>query len=130
MQNGGAYPDYTPQGTGLWVEEQSMDRFLDNAARIFEGGRSALQAGCTQSAWTVLIGHEGIRMVADSDWPLESLAREAGAEMAYRVAVDQERVSLQGVSGGRRCSLQSQAPAHTFRSLLASRHIASPGIAA
>jgi hypothetical protein len=64
-----------------------MDRFLENAARILEGGRSAVQAGCSSSAWTVLIAREGgIRMVADSDWPLDSLAREAGAEMASSAA--------------------------------------------
>ena len=77
-----------------------MDRFLENAARILEGGRSAVQAGCTSSAWTVLIAREGgIRMVADSDWPLDSLAREAGAEMAYRVSVNGTHVAVVFPSG-------------------------------
>lgn len=99
-----------------------MDRFLDNAARILEGGQSAVQAGCSQSAWTVLIGREGaIRMVADSDWPLDSLARESGAAMAYRVSVDGVRVSVDGLSGGRRCALESEPPAALFRRLLPER---------
>ncbi|MBL8238735.1 MAG: hypothetical protein JNM66_15025 [Bryobacterales bacterium] len=99
-----------------------MDRFLDNAARILAGGQSAVQAGCTQSAWTVLIAREGgIRMVADSDWPLESLARESGAEMAYRVSVNGAHVSVDGLSGGRRCAIQSEPPSALFRRLLPDR---------
>ena len=99
-----------------------MDRFLDNAARILEGGRSAVQAGCSESAWTVLIAREGgIRMVANSDWPLESLARESGAEMAYRVSVNCTRVSVDGLSHGRRCTVQSEPIATVFRRLLPDR---------
>ncbi|HEU0119222.1 MAG TPA: hypothetical protein VFQ91_01770 [Bryobacteraceae bacterium] len=99
-----------------------MDRFLDNAARIFEGGQSAVQAGCSDSAWTVLFAREGgIRMVANSDWPLDSLARESGAEMAYRVSVNGSQISVDGLSNGRRCALQSEPPAATFRRLLPDR---------
>ena len=99
-----------------------MDRFLDNAARILAGGQSAVQAGCSGSAWTVLITREGgIRMVADSDWPLESLARESGADMAYRVSVNGSRINVDGLSHGRRCALQSEPPAAAFRRLLPDR---------
>ncbi len=99
-----------------------MDRFLDTAARILEGGQSTVQAGCSSSAWTVLIAREGgIRMVADSDWPLDSLAREAGAELAYRVSVDGAQVQVDGLSHGRRCRLESEPPAAIFRRLLPDR---------
>lgn len=99
-----------------------MDRFLDNAARIFEGGQSAVQAGYNESAWTVLIAREGgVRMVANSDWPLDSLARESGADMAYRVSVNGSHVTVDGVSHGRRCALQSEAPGAAFRRLLPDR---------
>jgi hypothetical protein len=81
-----------------------------------------MQAGHTESAWTVLIAREGgIRMVADSDWPLESLARESGAEMAYRVSVTNSQISVDGITHGRRCALQSEPPATTFRRLLPDR---------
>jgi hypothetical protein len=100
-----------------------MDSFLDNAARILEGGQSAVQAGCNQSDWTVLFPREGgIRMVADSDWPLDALARETGAEMAYRVSVNGSQVNVDGLSHGRRCAIQSESPAATFRRLLPDRH--------
>ena len=99
-----------------------MDRFLDNAARILAGGQSAVQAGYTESAWTVLIAREGgIRMVANSDWPLDSLARESGAEMAYRVSVSGEQVAVDGLSHGRRCAIRSEPAAATFRRLLPDR---------
>jgi hypothetical protein len=104
------------------AEELFMDRFLDNAARIFEGGQFAVQAGCSESAWTVLIAREGgIRMVADSDWPLDTLARESGAEMAYRVSVSGSQIHVDGLSHGRRCALQSEPAATTFRRLLPDR---------
>lgn len=113
---------YTSQKNTLAVEELYMDRFLDNAARIFEGGQSAVQAGCSESAWTVLIAREGgIRMVANSDWPLESLAREYGAEMAYRVSVNGSQINVNGLSHGRRCALQSEPPSATFRRMLPDR---------
>jgi hypothetical protein len=60
-------------------------------------------------------------MVADSDWPLESLAREAGAAMAYRVSVNGSHVSVDGLSAGRRCAIQSEPPAAIFRRLLPDR---------
>lgn len=99
-----------------------MDRFLDNAARILAGGQSAVQAGCNESAWTVLIAREGgVRMVANSDWPLDTLARESGAEMAYRVSVSGSHVSVDGLSRGRRCTVQSESPSAAFRRLLPDR---------
>lgn len=99
-----------------------MDSFLDNAARILEGGQSAVQAGCNQSAWTVLFPREGgVRMVADSDWSLDALARESGAEMAYRVSVSGSQVAVEGLAGGRRCALQSEPLSATFRRLLPDR---------
>jgi len=99
-----------------------MDSFLDNAARILEGGQSAVQAGCNQSAWTVLFSREGgIRMVADSDWSLDALARETGSEMAYRVSVNGTHVSVDGLSRGRRCALQSEPISATVRRLLPDR---------
>lgn len=99
-----------------------MDRFLTNAARILEGGRSAVQADHRGSAWTVLIGREGgIRMVADSDWPLDSLAREHGSAMAYRVEINGSHVRVDGISGGRRCALETEAPSAAFRRLVPDR---------
>ncbi|SRR5258708_4795957 len=100
-----------------------MDRFLDNAARILEGGRSAAQADCnTQTAWTVILDSRGaVRMIADSDWPLDSLARENGATMAYRVSQSGSHVKVDGIAQGRRCALETEKPANVAKWLLSDR---------
>ena len=42
--------------------------------------------GVACSETTVLVGYDGaIQMCVNSDWPLDSLARERGARAAYRV---------------------------------------------
>ena len=57
---------------------------------------------------TILISPEGgIRMVADSDWPLESLQAHHGASMAYRVSQQKYRVRIEGKSGSRTCMFES-----------------------
>ena len=62
------------------------DLFLDHARQILEAAESATRRGEECSAMTILVGPEGgIHMVADSDWPLESLARHHGARAGYRV---------------------------------------------
>jgi hypothetical protein len=68
---------------------------------------------------TILIGVEGgIRLCADSDWPLDSLAAEHGARTAYRVSHRNGSVRVEGREGSRRCLLESKTPAHTARLLL------------
>lgn len=57
-------------------------------------------------------------MVADSDWPLESLRRERGAEMAFRVASDRGRVAVEARAAGRACRLESESPGAVWRRLL------------
>lgn len=83
-----------------------MGGFTENAARIFEVAESVFQAGHDPSDITILIGSTGgIRLIADSDWPLESLQARHGAEMAYRVSHDRDTLRLDGRSGERSCVL-------------------------
>ena len=71
---------------------------------------------------TILVGREaGIRMIADSDWPLESLTRHHGAEAGYRVSERQGALHVEGRKGLRSCLLQSTSPAQILRQLLGSR---------
>ena len=71
------------------------------------------------SEMTILIGPEGnIRMVADSDWTLELLARHHGAQSAYRVSEETGRIRVEGRDGMRRCVLESASLARTARLLL------------
>lgn len=96
-----------------------MSRFEDNAARILEAAESAAQSGHPLTETTILISATGgIRMVADSDWPLESLRAHHGAQMAYRVRQRDASVSVQGRASGRTCLLESEKPEQVVRRLL------------
>lgn len=96
-----------------------MDPFLAHAAELLDAAQSCVRAGGAPSELAILIGRSGeIRIVADSDWPLESLRRERGAEMAFRVAGGGARVAVEGRALGRACRLESESPAAVWRRLL------------
>ena len=81
--------------------------FAQRAQELLE----AAIAGPAGSEMTVLIGHDGaIQLCADSDWPLESLARERGARSAYRVSSNRGGVRVEGREGLRTCVLESSRP--------------------
>ena len=70
---------------------------------------------------TILMGPNGIRMIADSDWPLDSLLWHHGAHTAYRVTGNGGAVRVEGREGSRRCVLESASYARTARLLLGGR---------
>jgi hypothetical protein len=91
---------------------------LDDAAGIFDVAQSAADSGAG-SGITILVGVEGgIRMLADSDWPLASLAAHHGASAVYRVQNTQGTVTIDGRSGGHTCHLAGDQPAAVARRLL------------
>jgi hypothetical protein len=91
----------------------------EQARNILDAAESASRSGQACTEMTILIGPEGhIRMVADSDWPLESLARHNGAQSAYRVSEETGRIRVEGRDGMRRCLLESSSPARVARLLL------------
>jgi len=92
-----------------------VSRFAEHAQNILDAAESA----GTCSDMTILLGRDGIRMIADSDWPLDSLLWHHGAESAYRVSEHRGSVRVEGREGSRRCLLESVSPAHTARMLLA-----------
>jgi hypothetical protein len=95
-----------------------VSRFLDDAAGIFDVAQSAAVSGAGFRI-TILVGVEGgIRMLADSDWPLASLAAHLGASAVYRVQNTQGTVTVDGHSGGHTCRLSSEQPAAVARGLL------------
>ncbi|HXP88418.1 MAG TPA: hypothetical protein VN841_27060 [Bryobacteraceae bacterium] len=74
---------------------------MDAALAATERGEA-----CTEM--TILIAPDGsIRMCAESDWPLESLAREQGARAAFRISEQSGRVSVMGREGAHTCLLES-----------------------
>jgi hypothetical protein len=99
----------------------SVSRLAEQAQDLLDAATAAAARGecCTDMA--ILIGTDGsIRMCADSDWPLDSLAREHGARAAYRVTGRDGAVRVEGQEGLRRCVLQSASTARVARLLLGS----------
>jgi hypothetical protein len=96
-----------------------VSRFVDNAVQIFDAAENAVRSGHTPSEMTILIGAEGgIRMLVDSDWPLDSLQAQHGAGMAYRVSQNASAVRVEGRAGSRTCLFETPRPERAARHLL------------
>jgi len=96
-----------------------VSRFADNAVRILEAAESAAESGHRPSEMTILITPEGgLRLLADSDWPLESLEAHHGAKMAYRVSQRDAIVRVEGRAGSRTCLFETVKPERAARFLL------------
>lgn len=99
-----------------------MSRFLENAQRIFQTAEEASLAGLQPSEMTIFIGPEGgIQMIAGSGWPLESLAWDRGAHMAYRVSQQNHTVTVVGRAGSRTCLFRTETPNGVARRLLSNQ---------
>lgn len=95
-----------------------MNGFLDNAAKVFEAAENVLEAGETPSDYTIVFSAAGgMHMIADSDWPLDSVQREYGG-MAYRVKPSVGRVNIDGSDGMRSCHLEMPSPQLAAQMLL------------
>jgi hypothetical protein len=91
----------------------------ERAREILDTAEDASRNGLICTDMTILIGPEGhIRMVADSDWPLDSLVRHHGAQSAYRVSERTGAIRVEGRDGPRHCLLESVAPSRIARLLL------------
>lgn len=97
-----------------------MDEFLANAGRLLETAKVASQTLGSDEVCAILIGRDGaIRAISSADWPLESLALEHGARMAYRISRIGRRVRVEGRHGLRCCLLEAELPAPVYRSPVA-----------
>ena len=96
-----------------------MSRFAEDAQNLLDAAESASGNGQSCSEMTILIGQDGaIRLLSDSDWPLDSLARHHGARSAYRVSERAGSVRVDGREGARTCTIESATPSRTARLLL------------
>lgn len=108
-----------PQRWADHLDKHSVSRFETNAIEILDAAESAARHGHAPSDMTILISPEGgIRMVADSDWPLDSLQAHHGAKMAYRVSESASVVRVEGRSGARTCLFETVKPERAARLLL------------
>lgn len=88
-----------------------MDSFLANAASIMAAAKSVRAAGGEADSVTILVsGNRGVRVISESDWPLDRVASFHGADMAYRVTRGESGVKLEGVASGRTCMLEAGLP--------------------
>ena len=102
----GAIPLRNP----LRDEKSCMDAFLADAESILETGLNALRSGQKPSALVILKKYDGsIEVLADCDWPLNSLRAERGARCAWRITSRQNSIVVEGEEGGRRCRLEETA---------------------
>jgi hypothetical protein len=100
-------------------DKSTVSRFVEHASRIFEAAESTAQAGHTVTDMAILVSPEGgIRMIADSDWPLESLRLQHGAQMAFRVSQREDAVRVEGRAGSKTCLFESAKPDQVARLLL------------
>ena len=90
-----------------------MSRFAAQAEEIF---RAAESAG-SPSDLTILLGDEGIRLIAGSDWPLDSLLWHHGAKTVYRVTEQRGQIRVEGREGAAHCLIESTRPAQVARML-------------
>lgn len=96
-----------------------MSIFWENAARLLDAALSATRSGSASDSMTVLIGQEGgICVLPDNDWPLDRLARDRGARMAYRVTRENGRIAVSGLDGNNTCRLETEQPASRMKELL------------
>jgi hypothetical protein len=97
--------------------------FADHMQQLLDAAQTAAAHGETPSEMTILIGRDnGIHMIANSDWPLDSLVLDRGAKSAYRISEHGDgRIRVEGREGSSRCVMEAVNPAVTARLLLAGR---------
>ena len=79
-----------------------------------------MQSGHAPEDMTILVGPEGgIRLINDSDWPLDTLIAQHGAASVYRVRRQKGTIRLEGRSGARTCVFEADSVAAASRPLLA-----------
>lgn len=92
-----------------------MTAFLENIEAILKAAEQSQEPG----DWTILTGVEGgVRMIAGSDWPLDSLRLHTGAEAAFRVHRNAGRVAVEGRTAHQSFGIQSVPMSEVARQLL------------
>lgn len=87
-----------------------VNGLLENAQRLMETATSSVEAGLGDCDWTVFIGPQGgLQMIAGREERLESLTWSRGAQAAWQISRQGERVRVEGRHGDQRCLLESTA---------------------
>ncbi|HWR53493.1 MAG TPA: hypothetical protein VN428_20465 [Bryobacteraceae bacterium] len=81
-----------------------MSRFFECAREILE---TATASGDPAEATILITSEGGIRILSDSDWPLDRLVSHHAARSAYRVSRRYGKVAVEGRSQTEACRLES-----------------------
>ena len=101
---------------------KGVSLFVENAVKLLGAAENAIESGHVPTDMTILISPQGgIHMVANSDWPLDSLQAYHGASTAYRVSRQNEKVRIDGREGARTCRFESEDTQLAARLILGSR---------
>lgn len=93
-----------------------MDPFFENARRILD---TASAADSSEDTTIVFTGEGGLRILKDSNWPLDRLVAHLGARSAYRVSSRRGAITVEGRSLTQSCRLERvKSPIHAGTSLL------------
>ena len=99
-----------------------VNQLLENANRILDAAESMRVAGHTGADWSILVGSQGaIHMVSGSDWPLEALRFQHGANQAYRVIHKDDEIQVECKDSQRDIRIRSQPENHLLKLLLPER---------
>lgn len=85
-----------------------MDRFFENAQRIFDIARSAMD-GENQDFALLIRPDGGLHFVMEATLSLEAAAIHGGAESAYRITRSPDGVRVHGRGIGRDCVLEERS---------------------
>jgi hypothetical protein len=111
-------PQLYAQTSAVAAEKVLVTAFLQDANSILETAQYSGEG----TNWTILTGGPGgVRMIADSDWPLDSLQVHTGAAAAYRVHRRGGAVMVEGRSAHQALAVRSTPPAQVARFLLGAR---------
>ena len=84
--------------------ESKVDTFFENAQRIFDVART--DSGAEASDFALLVRPDGsLHMIMESEWNLDAVALDTGAQSAYRVSRSRDGVRVSGRSGASQCEL-------------------------
>ena len=96
------------------------------AQQLLEAAEAAQAGGQPLTHFTLLVHDDGsIQLLADCDWPLESLASHHGARAVYRVAEVKGKIQVEGRAGLRTCLLQSVSPLASSRFVFATQGLST-----
>ena len=96
--------------SGNALADMKTVRLIERAQSLLD---SVVASGEDPTETTILFSPGGsMHLVAESDWPLESLAREHGADCAFRISKRHEAVRVEGQQGTERCLLERRIPMH------------------